>query len=320
MVTLSSLGAEKVHLQYLWLDKQLVPWESATVHVNAVGHGSVSSVFEGIKAYWNDDEGQLYVFRLREHIDRLYDSLRIAELSSPYGKDDISAAVLELLVANEARFDTYVRPWMYAAGTIREHLVPSGAPTVAVIDTWPFTTALGTERGCRVGVSSWVRIADNVMPPRLKTFSNYHNGRLGMLEAHRHGYDWPIFLNDRGRVTEGPGACVLVVKDGRLFTPALSSNILDSVTRRSMLRIAADNGIEVQEREVDRTELYIADELCFVGTGWELLPILDVDGFDVGDGTMGPICQLLDREYHKAVRGQNKDYADWLTPVWPTSG
>jgi branched-chain amino acid aminotransferase len=316
MTTAASLAAGDSHMAYLWLDKEIVPWESAVVHVSAVGHASVSSVFEGIKAYWNDEQQQLYIFRLDDHLKRLYDSLRVAELSSPYSRSDLTAAVIGLLVANEARADTYVRPWMYASGIIREHLVPSGAPTTCVIDTWPFTTGLGTRRTCRACVSSWVRIADNVMPPRLKTFSNYHNGRLGMLEAHRHGYDWPIFLNERGRVTEGPGACVFLCKDGRLVTPSLASNILDSITRRTILRLGVEQGIDVEEREVDRTELYTADELFFVGTGWEILPIGDIDGFALGDGEPGPITLLLDREYHRAVRGETDAHPEWLTPVW----
>jgi branched-chain amino acid aminotransferase len=312
------VGADAGHLDYLWRNGALVPWESATVHVNAVGHASVSAVFEGIKAYRAADCDELYVFRLEDHLRRMLDSAKIARLGVGYSLAQLAAAVVELLQANGAHDDTYVRPWMFPSGLIHEHLVPAGVPTECVIDVWPFRTNLLRERSCRAAVSSWWRIQDNSMPPRLKTFSNYHNGRLGMLEAHANGYDWPIFLNDRGKVTEGPGACLVLVREGRLITPNLSSNLLDSITRRTILDLARiECGLVVEDREVDRTELYVADEMFFVGTGWEILPIVDVDGLQVGDGGMGPVAHRLDSVYSDVLRGRNDRYRDWLTPVWP---
>ncbi|HEV2373467.1 MAG TPA: branched-chain amino acid transaminase [Streptosporangiaceae bacterium] len=316
-MTVTSLGAEQGHLDYLWWNGRIINWEDARIHVNAVGHASVSSVFEGIKAYWSDQDGELYVFRLEDHIRRLFDSIRIGRLGTHYSSADLCDGVLHLLAANNVRSDTYIRPWLFAAGLVHEHLVPAGVPTECVIDTWPFETSLLTERSCRACVSSWWRISDNSMPPRLKTFSNYHNGRLGMVEARANGYDWPVFLNERGKVTEGPGACLILVRDGRVITPSLTSGVLGGITRDTVLQLAREDlGLAVEDREVDRTELYVADELFFVGTGWEILPIATIDDLTVGDGAMGPVSRALDEIYHAAVRGQARQRQGWLTPVW----
>ena len=306
------------HPRSLWFDGSIVPWQEAKVHVNAVGHASVSSIFEGIKAHWSAEREQLYVFRLDEHLQRLVDGARIVRLECMYSVDDLRGAITDLLVANEARSDTYIRPWLFARGTIYEHLVPVDAPTHCAVDTWRFVSRLRQERSCRACVSSWRRIGESAMPARLKVFSNYHNGRLAMIEAHTNGYEWPILLNDRGKVSEAPGACIAMVRRGRLVTPTVTNEILESITRETILELAAKElGVVVDEREIDRTELYVADELFFVGTGWEILPIVEVDGLRIGDGRMGPVAAALDRVYDDALRGNLDKYARWLTPVWP---
>lgn len=305
------------HPRAIWSDGAIVSWEDATVHVNAVGHASVSSVFEGIKAHWNAEREQLYVFRLDEHLQRLLDSARIVRLDCAFSLEELRRAVTDLLVVNEGRSDTYVRPWLFARGTIYEHLVPVGAQTHCVIDTWRFASRLLQERSCRACVSSWRRISESSMPARLKVFSNYHNGRLAMIEAHINGYDWPILVNERGKVSEGPGACIAMVRRGRLVTPTVTNEILESITRETILELAAEElGIPVEEREVDRTELYVADELFFMGTGWEILPIVEVDRLPVGDGRMGSVTAALDRLYDDVLRANHDKYERWLTPVW----
>jgi len=321
-MVLSSLACEQApDAAFLWRNGEIIPWGEALVHVRAVGHASVSAVFEGIKAYWNSDDGQLYVFRLREHLKRLVDSLKIARLSTCFSVDDLVQATLELLRANQARQDTYIRPWSFIKGIVYEQIAPAGAPTETVIETWPFRSQMLQERGCRVCVTSWTRIGDNVMPPRVKAFSNYHNSRLAAMEAVASGYDWPVFLNDQYKVAEGPGACVALVRNGAVITPEISSGLLESITRDTLLSLLRDRlGLPVFEREVERTELYLADELFFMGTGWEVLPILNVDGLPVGSGTMGPITQDLDRAYHDLVRGMDGSYPKWRTPVWDSAG
>ena len=301
---------------YLWRNGAIVPWADATVHVNAVGHASVSAVFEGIRAYVATD-GSLQLFRVEEHMRRLHESLRIVRLPCAYGVPDLVTASIEVLRANTVTVDTYLRPWVFVRGFVKE--MASRAPvheTETVIDTWPSPSALLTQRGCRAGVTSWRRIDDAAMPPRAKAFSNYHNSRLAKLEAAAHGYEEPIFLNERGKVAEGPGACVALIRRGRLITPEITSGALESITLDTVLRLCRDvMRIDVEEREVDRSELYIADELFFVGTGWEIMPILDVDGLRVGVGRMGPVTRAIERLYHDIVRGVDGRYPEWRTAV-----
>jgi branched-chain amino acid aminotransferase len=302
---------------YLWKGGKIMPWGDATVHVTAVGHSSVSSVFEGIKAYWNPEHEELYVFRLADHMRRLLESNRIVRLDQPMDVGDLVEATIDLLRANETRRDTYIRPWTFIPGVVREQIAPADTVVETVIDTWPFESQMGTERGCRAAISSWARISDRSMPPRVKAFANYHNSRLATAEAKENGHDWPILLNEAGRVTEGPGACIALVRDGTVITPSLTSGVLDSITRSAFLDVASTNlALSVEEREVDRTELYVADELFFIGTGWEILPIYAIDGLKVGDGRMGVIARAFDERYHSIVRGNDPTRLDWLTPVW----
>jgi branched-chain amino acid aminotransferase len=313
----SFANADQVRPELIWRTGRLVPWAEATVHVNAVGHASVPAVFEGLVAYTSPDRDQLYVFRLREHMQRLIDSLRIVRLANRFSLDEMVQAVVDVLRANEVRRDTYIRPWAFIEGIVYELISPAGAQTELVIDQWPFESHLLEERGVSAGISSWTRIEDNVLPPRAKAFSNYHNGRLAAIEATASGYDRALLLNGRGKLTEGPGSCVALVRDGVIVTPSITSGVLEGITRDSLLRVCQETlDVRVVEREVDRTELYLADELFYIGTGWEVLPILEVDRLQVGDGTMGPVTRALDRAYHDVVRGVDKHYREWLTPVW----
>lgn len=310
----------------IWRNGELVPWAEARVHVSAVGHSSVASFFEGIKAYWNPDRQELYVFRLGEHMERLVQSARMMRVDLAYDAAQLEQAVVELLRANRAHADVYVRPWVFAAGLVREMSVPEGSATECVIDHWPFTSRMLTERGFRCCISTWTRLSDRMMPPRIKAFSNYHNSRLAVVEARHNGYDAPIFLNHRGTVAEGPGACLAMIRKGRMVTPPVTGSILESITRATLLELVPERlGIEVEEREIDRTELYVADEAFFLGTGWEITPIYSVDGIPVGEGRMGPVTSRIDHLYHDVVRGRLGGYEHWLTPVWagaaaPTAG
>jgi branched-chain amino acid aminotransferase len=318
MATLSLVSKDVSHAEFIWRNGKILPWNEALVHVRSVGHASVSAVFEGIKAYWSSAEAQLYVFRLREHMQRMLDSIKITRLKTDFSLEDLVTGVLDILRANQARRDTYIRPWNFIQGTVYEQIAPADSPTEMIIDIWPFQSSMLTERGCRVCVSTWTRISDNVSPPRVKAFSNYHNSRFAAMEAKRNNYDWPLILNEHQKVTEGPGACVALVRNGTVITPGVSSGIMESITRDTILHLLRNElKVPVIERDVDRTELYVCDELFFMGTGWEVLPILEVDGLTVRDGKMGPITKAIDRAYHEVVRGQTDRYKDWLTPVWP---
>ncbi|MCC6179195.1 MAG: branched-chain amino acid transaminase [Chloroflexi bacterium] len=303
--------------EYVWLNGQLEPWDSATLHVSAVGASGHFNVFEGIKGYATHDGRDLNVFGLREHLRRLAESMKITRMAPPYSVDDLTAATLSLLRRNDTRVDTYIRPVAFFSGL--EHadfsLQLDAVPEV-LIWTRPFKTRLGTERRLSCQVSSWTRITDNQMPPRVKTMSNYQNNRLAALQARADGYDTAIMLGPDGKVSEGPGACLVILRDGVAITPPVTAGILESVTRAVILRLLGEElGIRVVERPVDRTELYVADEAFFCGTGWEILPVTSFDRMPVGDGAMGPITAQVDALYLDIVRGGRPDYSDWLTNV-----
>lgn len=303
---------------YLWRSGSVCPSREALIHVNSVGHASVSAVFEGINAYADRAGEQLHVFRLREHLRRLLDSTRLSRLATDYGVEDLEAGVLEVLRRNECRQDVHIRPWTFAADNPLEQMVEADCPTETVIDVRPFRSGLGTGITRRAAVVSWTRIGGNSMPPRVKAFSNYHNGRLGNIEAKERGADWPIFLNERSQIAESSGACVGMVKGGVFSTPPLSSGVLQSVTRATVLRILPEIlGVDAVEREIDRTDLYLADEVFFLGTSAEVLPIVQVDSHRVGGGGIGPVTEALQGAYEAILRGEDARYKDWLTPVWP---
>lgn len=303
------------HSEWIWRNGELTPWEQATVHVNAVGHASVAAIFEGIKAYLSADGQRLLLFRLEDHLHRLYASARICRLHLPFDRHQLRSAILALLRANGCHRDTYVRPWAFPSGIIREPMVPANVSCEIVVDCWPFTSELPRARGCRAMVSSWVRIADGSTPPRIKAFSNYHNGRLALIESRVNGHDWPVLLNQQGKVSEGAGACVGLVRDGVLITPSFTSDVLESVTRATVLELARSEAVRIEVREVDRSELYLADELFFMGTGWEILPVTEIDGLPVGDGRIGRVTVCLMDAYTDLVRGKSDKYYEWFTEI-----
>jgi len=309
---------EKDIAKYIWRNGEIIPWEKATIHVNSVGHASVAAIFEGIKAYWNQSDGQLYVFRLQDHMKRFLNSIKLVRYGFSYSLDDLCNAVYELLQANEYRKDVYIRPYVFQKGIVRELLqaVP-GKETELIIDSWPFTSYRDPDHAINVCVSSWTRIADNVLPPRLKCFSNYHNGRLAAMEATVNGYDWTILLDGQGKVTEGPGACLAIVRDGRVITPPITSSILESVTRDTVGKIVTEVlDMPFEERVIDRTELYACEELFFIGTGWEIMPVASVDRLPIGTGKAGPIGKAIRDAYGEIVRGTDSRYPEWRSPVW----
>ena len=231
--------------------------------------------------------------------------MRFQRLESRWTAGDLAAASAELLRANQVREDSYVRPLAYFGDTT---WFSTGAEsrTHCFIWTTPFRSVLGSGATVRACVSTWTRLADNMMPPRIKCISNYQNSRMALIEAVRHGYDSPILLNDRGKVTEGPASCLFIVRDGVAITPAISSGILESVTRRTILKICREELlIPAEEREVDRSELYVADEAFFCGTGAEIQAVSEIDGYQMGSGAMGPVTARIERAFHELVRGDS---------------
>jgi branched-chain amino acid aminotransferase len=305
-------------VKYAWMDGEFVPWEDAKVHAATSCVTEGSSVFEGIRAYWNPSQGQLYLFKMREHLARLYQSAGVMRMSPEYTAEQLEAVCLELLTKNQYRTDVHVRPTAYFG--MGQHIF---AYTPETIDTGMFVLAvprksrLGSRSGIQVCVSSWTRISDRDLPPRIKINANYHNGRLAAVQAAVDGYDSAILLDDRGKVAEGPVACVFIVRDGVAITPPVTSGILESITRSTVMELLEKElSVRVVEREVDRTELYLADEVFFCGTAAEITPIVSVDRFPVGQGGIGQVTGRLVGLYESMVRGEDSRYKSALLPVY----
>ncbi len=300
--------------QFVWVDGQLVPWNEATVHITQVGPAGVSSVFEGIRGYWNPAAHKLYVFQLDAHLARLAQSMRLMRMKANCTTAEIREGILGLLRVNACAEDTYIRPSAFIEAAFFGS-APSDTARV-VVNTTPFPSRLKDGKVSHACISSWARLMDNVMPPRVKASSNYLNSRLAGEEAKRNGYDAALILNPNGKVAEAPGACLMIVRGGKVITPSVTSGILESITRATFMQLFREVlGIEVVERDVDRTELYVADEAFLCGTGHELTPIVSVDRLPVGDGQMGLITRGIEALYHDLVRGIDARYPEWRTEV-----
>lgn len=295
----------------LYLRGELVPYEKALVNVqcNAMKYGS--SVFEGVRAYYSGAREELFVFKLAEHVTRLFESLRIMRMDLPCSREEATRSILATLQANAYREDVLVRQSAFVDG---DGLMELAGPVGLAVDAQP--RRLGTKDGVNACISSWTRISDRAMPPRIKCSANYQNGRLAMLEARAGGYDVAILLNAQGKVAEAPGACLFMVRDGVPVTPPVTADILESVTRATLLELFEKKlGLRPVVREIDRTELYVAEEVFLCGSGWEITPVLSVDRLAVGNQGVGPITTALRKTYDDVVRGACPEYEMWLTPV-----
>ncbi|HBH04626.1 MAG: hypothetical protein A2W08_08630 [Candidatus Rokubacteria bacterium RBG_16_73_20] len=297
----------------IWMNGRLLPQEQAVLPVNSAAVFYATNVFEGLRAYWNAADGELYAFRLADHFTRLRESMKMMRFTVPYNDDDLFEAVRAVLTGNELREDVHLHLVAYVLGPGLEATQPTGLyinprrrPRVA------------EGQGLACCVSSWQRTSDNAIPIRLKCGANYQNGRLATLQARADGYDQPIFLTREGKVAEGTGATLFVVRKGRLVTPTTSHDILESITRTTLIEDVCPRGLgmEVVEREVDRTELYVAEEAFFCGSGYEITPITSIDRFPVGTGEIGPITKRITQAYLALVRGQDARHPEWRTPTY----
>ncbi|MDQ3227388.1 MAG: branched-chain amino acid transaminase [Chloroflexota bacterium] len=305
-----------MHPDFVWWNGERRPWDECTIHVTELGWSTVGAVFEGIRAYMGDSGDELHIFRLQEHLERLERSMRLVRLRLDYSLDQISAATTDLLRANEIREDTYIRPLAYAADTSGKRFAQIGLDAALLINTSPMASHLKTGITQTAKVSSWRRISEDVMPPRVKNLSNYRNSQLAGMEARLDGYDTAILLNQQGKVSEGPGACLMLISRNQIVTPDIGSGILESITRDALIVVLREVlGLEVVEREVDRTELYLADEVFTCGTAAEVTPVVSIDKYDVGAGTIGPVTHALETAFDDILRGRDARYAHWRTPV-----
>ncbi len=313
-------NAGKSHPKYAWLNGKIVPWAKATIHVRSdvVNHGT--SVFEGIRAYWNADERELYIFKMREHMDRFWESMKVTQIPIPYSPEEITRASVALLRKNGFREDIHFRPTAFVGPGEMYSSSPDEAEMGAFITAIPRPQKPTLRTGNHCCVSSWRRISDDTVPPRIKSGANYQNSRLAMLEAKRNGYDNTILLTREGKVAEGPGACLFMVRRGVPTTPSTTSGILESVTRATLIQLFRDElGMEGGERPVARTELYSAEEVFFCGSGAEITPIVSVDKLAVGTSKRGRLTEKIQQVYFDICRGKNPKYREWLTPVYGRS-
>ena len=296
----------------IFFNGEFVPWSEAKVHVfsPAVKYGA--SVFEGIRGYWNENKEKLFLFRLDEHMARIEFSQRVMRFGEIAPAGLLCDATVKLIQKNNFRCSVHIRPTVYLDGIGESS---ARAPIGQFITAIPRGTPEKVKKGVRVQISSWERISDRAMPARAKANANYNNSRYAGIQASIDGYDAAIMLNNRGKISEGQGMCVFMVRNGVVVTPSVTSDILESITRDTVIVLLKEMGIEIQERDVDRSEFYDASEAFFCGTGWEITPINEIDGSPVGSGEPGELTRKLQSVYFDLVNGVVEDERGWLTEV-----
>ncbi|MEM2855680.1 MAG: branched-chain amino acid transaminase [Candidatus Nitrosocaldaceae archaeon] len=301
------------NFRYVWLDGEKIPWEEAKVHVmtHAIHYGT--SVIEGIRAYASHNN--LYIFRLEDHVKRLLDSARVYSLNIKYSKEEIIKAIIDIIKYNQIKSSCYIRPIGFAGFNGIDLYINDNSLVHLAILLFRFEGYLNIN-GIKAAVSSWRRISDPSLPPLAKAGGNYLNSVLATQECKKNNYDEAIMLDSQGNVSEAPGENVFIIRNGRIFTPGLSSGILEGITRDTAINIAKDLGYEVIERSIPRTELYLAEEIFLTGTAAEITPVISIDNHKVGDGKVGRITSIIKDTYSKAVRGDIEKYRGWLTPVY----
>jgi len=284
------------------------------IMTHALHYGT--ACFEGIRGNWNGEEKQMYLFRVRDHFQRLKKSCHIMKISLPYSVDELCQFTVELVEKNGYREDIYVRPLAYKSSQVvgvRLHNLEDDFLMFVI----PFGPYLDINKGCRCCVSTWRRIDDNMIPPRAKVTGLYVNSALAKTEAWENGFDEAILLNQYGHVSEGSGENIFLVVEGRLVTPPSSDNILVGITRNTIIELAKNElGIDTVERSIGRNELYIADECFLTGTAAHVTPVIEIDHRRIGEGAIGEITKKLQQLYFDVVRGKNPRYIDWCTPAY----
>jgi branched-chain amino acid aminotransferase len=299
--------------KYVWFDGKFVTLDKAKVPIttHAIHYGT--SIFEGIRAYWN--EKNLFIFRLDDHVKRFRRSGQFYNISLNFSDKIISDAIIGICKKNKIKKSCYIRPFYFVGDYGINLHVTEKAPTNVAIFTFPFGD-LFNKNGITAGVVSWRKFSDNSTPPQAKMGGNYLNSIIATQEAKRNGFDEAILLDHNGNVSEAPGENIFIVREGQLITPPLSSSALNGITRDAIIKIARDLDIEVSETEIARSELTISDEIFLTGTAAEITPVILMDGKKIGDGKAGDITKKMMDEYRDIIMNKNQDYAYWLTAVY----
>ncbi len=299
----------------IWFKGKVINVNDARINVLAPTSQFGLNVFEGIPCYWNEEQKQLYAFRLDDHYERLLKSARLLQLDCKYTKEDFRKALIDVVKANEYEENLSVRQTLFVDGF---GSWGSEGPVEMFVAPIPRgrTSAEYNKRGLHCCVTSWRRISDEDLSPRIKCGANYINSRVGQREALRNGYDTCIFLNEAGKVAEGPGSCLFIIKNEEIITPKLTDSVLESITRDTVIRIALASGYKVTERTIDRTELYTCDEAFLCGSAMEITPILSIDRYDINDQKEGNMTKELHHSYLDIVSGKNSQFTSWLVKIY----
>jgi branched-chain amino acid aminotransferase len=300
-------------VDFVWFDGQYLKWEEAKVpiFVHALHYGT--AVFEGIRAYPSDDN--LYIFRLKEHMDRLRKSANVYSFTTKFSADELCKATVDLVRKNGIRESCYIRPLTFVGMHGIDLNVTKNSPTHTTIIIFPFAKYFKGD-GISACISSWRRIDDESIPPMAKASGNYLNSVLATQECRRNGYDESILLDRNGCVSEASGENIFVVRNGKLHTPQLSDSILEGITRNTAITIARELGYDVVERPISRTELYLSDEIFLTGTAAEIIAITKIDGNIIGNGREGSMTKSIRENYERIVIGKSEKFMGWLTPAW----
>lgn len=298
--------------EFIVKDGKFIPYEDAVIHVMSPAVKYGLSVFEGLRAYKNEKDGTVYVFRLQEHTERLFQSMRLLRFEPTFTPEEINAKTIELLQKVGVQSAAHIRTTACIDGKGEQQARKPISYSISVLEK---ARKANTSQGIRCQVSAWTRIDDSSMPPRIKCGGNYVNGRLARFQAIQDGYDEAIQLNTAGKVAEAPGACLFMVRRGEIATPDVASGILEGVTRDSVIELAKSYGMKLSERQVEKTELYAADEVFLTGSALELVPVVEIDGIKIGSGKRGPITEKLQQGYFEAVCGDYGRERGWLTAV-----
>lgn len=299
----------------IWLKGEILNVNDAKINVLSPTSQFGLNVFEGIPCYWNEDENQLYAFRLDDHYNRLLRSAKLLQLDCKYTKEDFTKALKDVIKANEYDENLSVRQTLFVDGF---GSWGSEGPVEMFVAPIPRgrTSAEYNKKGLNCCITSWRRISDETLSPRIKCGANYINSRVGQREALRNGYDTCLFLNEVGKVAEGPGSCFFMIKDNTVITPQLTDSVLESITRDTVIQLAKHMGYKVIERSIDRTELYTCDEAFLCGSAMEITPVLSIDLYTIGNGDTGNITKNIHLKYLDAVQGKDKEFKQWVTPIY----
>ncbi|HKQ58343.1 MAG TPA: branched-chain amino acid transaminase [Candidatus Eisenbacteria bacterium] len=299
---------------WAFLDGTIIPYAEARFGLltHALHYGT--GLFAGVRAYWNDEERQLFVFRPEDHFRRFLESARLLRMDLPYSVEDLTRGVVDLLRREGYEQDTYIRPVAFYGDESLGVRLHDLTPRVGIASL-P-TQFIDRPAGAHVCFSSWRRVSDNAIPPRGKFAGSYVNSALAKTDAVLAGFDESLMLNDAGHVCEGSVENVFIVRRGEVLTPPITDDVLEGITRSTMIQLATELGHTVVERSVDRTEVYLADEAFFCGTGIQVTPITRVDHRPIGDGTTGPITEALRDRFFEAVRGRSARHRAWCRPVF----